>query len=184
MHTWEACVWQIEATAINVYFTTLLICITLLLWDRWQHGSRQCARMNFSTELPGMCSPDHVNKPLVDICSVIISLLSQPVKSPYHCASLPLYPLYVIRVLGMVDGAVLLVDAVEGPLAQTKFVVAKALARGITPIVLLTKVDREAATASRCGAVASDLFDLFASMGASDEQLDFPVLYASAKQVW
>lgn len=87
-------------------------------------------------------------------------------------------------VLGMVDGAVLLVDAVEGPLAQTKFVLAKALSRGLSPVVVLNKVDRPAATQSRCDAVASQLFDLFASLGADDQQLDFPVLYASAKQVW
>jgi GTP-binding protein len=86
-------------------------------------------------------------------------------------------------VLGMVDGAVLLVDAVEGPLAQTKFVLAKALARGLAPVVVLNKVDRPAASQSRCDAVASQLFDLFASLGADDRQLDFPVLYASAKQV-
>jgi GTP-binding protein len=86
-------------------------------------------------------------------------------------------------VLGMVDGAVLLVDAVEGPLAQTKFVLAKALSRGLAPVVVLNKVDRPAASQSRCDAVASQLFDLFASLGADDRQLDFPVLYASSKQV-
>jgi GTP-binding protein len=90
----------------------------------------------------------------------------------------------VERVLGMVDGAVLLVDASEGPLSQTKFVLGKALARGLTPIVVLNKADRPSATAQRCGEVHSQLFDLFASLGASDEQLDFPVLYASAKHGW
>ena len=83
----------------------------------------------------------------------------------------------------MVDGAVLLVDAVEGPLAQTKFVLAKALAWGFTPVVVLNKVDKPAATQARCDAVASQLFDLFAALGATDEQLDFPLLYASSKQV-
>jgi predicted membrane GTPase involved in stress response len=83
----------------------------------------------------------------------------------------------------MVDGAVLLVDAVEGPLAQTKFVLAKALARGLAPVVVLNKVDRAAVSQARCDAVASSLFDLFAGLGADDAQLDFPVLYASAKQV-
>lgn len=83
----------------------------------------------------------------------------------------------------MVDGAVLLVDAVEGPLAQTKFVLAKALSQGLAPVVVLNKVDRPAATQGRCDAVASQLFDLFASLGADDRQLDFPLLYASAKQV-
>jgi GTP-binding protein len=83
----------------------------------------------------------------------------------------------------MVDGAVLLVDAAEGPLAQTKFVLGKALARGFTPIVVLNKVDKPAVTQGRCDAVASQLFDLFAALGASDHQLDFPLLYASSKQV-
>lgn len=77
----------------------------------------------------------------------------------------------------------LLVDAVEGPLAQTKFVLAKALSRGLAPIVVLNKVDRPAVTQSRCDAVASQLFDLFHTLGADDKQLDFPILYASAKQV-
>eukprot|EP00775_Hariotina_reticulata_P011018 gene11018-11172_t len=90
----------------------------------------------------------------------------------------------VERILGMVDGAVLLVDAVEGPLAQTKFVLAKALSQGLAPVVVLNKVDRPAATQGRCDAVASQLFDLFASLGADDRQLDFPLLYASAKQGW
>ncbi|PNW74376.1 hypothetical protein CHLRE_13g606000v5 [Chlamydomonas reinhardtii] len=90
----------------------------------------------------------------------------------------------VERVLGLVDGCVLLVDAAEGPLAQTKYVVGKALARGLRPIVLLNKVDRPAATPERCAAVANSLLDLFVAAGASDEQLDFPLLYASAKQGW
>lgn len=136
----------------------------------------------------------------------------------------------------MVDGALLLVDANEGPLSQTKFVVEKALRHGLKPIVVLNKVrtsafsqppspliiapiptvfctihmafqedrtcimvaqlspqgyksvqplqvDREAATSERCTEVESQIFDLFAQMGATDEQLDFPVLYASARQV-
>lgn len=83
----------------------------------------------------------------------------------------------------MVDGAVLLVDATEGALSQTKFVLSKALVRGFKPIVVLNKVDRPGASPERCGEVESQLFDLFASLGAADEQLDFPVLYASAKQV-
>ncbi|KAG2485042.1 hypothetical protein HYH03_016141, partial [Edaphochlamys debaryana] len=90
----------------------------------------------------------------------------------------------VERVLGLVDGCVLLVDAAEGPLAQTKYVVGKALARGLRPIVVLNKVDRPAATAERCASVANSLLDLFVGMGASDDQLDFPLLYASAKQGW
>lgn len=88
------------------------------------------------------------------------------------------------RVLGMVDGAVLLVDATEGPLSQTKFVVEKALQRGLRPLVVLNKVDRPSATPQRCGEVESAAFDTFAELGASDEQLDFPVLYASAREGW
>eukprot|EP00249_Psilotum_nudum_P022715 c28620_g1_i1 orf=1236-2924(-) len=90
----------------------------------------------------------------------------------------------VERVVGMVEGAVLVVDAGEGPLAQTKFVVAKALKLGLRPILLLNKVDRPTVNLERCGEVESMVFDLFANLGASDEQLDFPVLYASAKEGW
>ncbi|KAJ7540648.1 hypothetical protein O6H91_10G024500 [Diphasiastrum complanatum] len=90
----------------------------------------------------------------------------------------------VERVVGMVEGAVLVVDAGEGPLAQTKFVVAKALQFGLRPILLLNKVDRPSVTQQRCGEVESDVFDLFANLGATEEQLDFPVLYASAKEGW
>lgn len=81
----------------------------------------------------------------------------------------------------MVDGAVLLVDATEGPMAQTKFVLSKALALNLKPIVVLNKIDRPSA---RPGAVESDLFDLFASLDASEEQLDFTTVYASAKEGW
>lgn len=88
------------------------------------------------------------------------------------------------RSLGMVDGCVLLVDATEGPLAQTKFVVLKALQRGLRPLLLINKVDRDAVTEERCAAVASAVFDLFATSGADDDQLDFPILYASARQGW
>lgn len=90
----------------------------------------------------------------------------------------------VERVVGMVEGAVLVVDAGEGPLAQTKFVVAKALNLGIRPLLLLNKVDRSAVTEQRCGEVESSIFDLFANLGATEDQLDFPVLYASAKEGW
>ncbi|KAK9916112.1 hypothetical protein WJX75_008777 [Coccomyxa subellipsoidea] len=90
----------------------------------------------------------------------------------------------VERILGMVDGAVLLVDANEGPLQQTKFVVEKALKAGIRPLVVLNKVDRQGATQERCGEVESNIFDLFAQMGATEEQLDFQVLYASAREGW
>jgi GTP-binding protein len=83
----------------------------------------------------------------------------------------------VERVLGMVDGVVLLVDAVDGPMPQTRFVTKKALALGLKPIVLLNKIDRPGA---RCDWVINQTFDLFANLGATDEQLDFPVVYASA----
>ena len=83
----------------------------------------------------------------------------------------------VERVLGMVDGVVLLVDAVEGPMPQTRFVTKKALALGLKPIVVINKVDRPGA---RCDWVINHTFDLFANLGATDEQLDFPVIYASA----
>ncbi|KAJ8532139.1 hypothetical protein K7X08_012062 [Anisodus acutangulus] len=90
----------------------------------------------------------------------------------------------VERVVGMVEGAVLVVDAGEGPLAQTKFVLAKALKYGLRPILLLNKVDKPAVTEERCDEVESLVFDLFANLGATEEQLDFPVLYASAKEGW
>ena len=83
----------------------------------------------------------------------------------------------VERVLGMVDGVVLLVDAVEGPMPQTRFVTKKALALGLKPIVLINKIDRQGA---RCDWVINQTFDLFANLGATDEQLDFPIVYASA----
>ena len=87
----------------------------------------------------------------------------------------------VERILGMVDGCVLLVDAEEGVMPQTKFVLGKALKMGLRPIVVLNKVDRPHADPDR---VLNDAFDLFAAMGASDDQLDFPHLYASGKQGW
>lgn len=83
----------------------------------------------------------------------------------------------VERVLSMVDGVLLLVDAVEGPMPQTRFVTKKALALGLRPIVVINKVDRPGARASW---VVDQTFDLFDKLGASDEQLDFPVVYASA----
>ncbi len=87
----------------------------------------------------------------------------------------------VERILNMVDGALVLVDAAEGVLPQTKFVVDKALARGLRPIVVVNKVDRGDA---RPDEVHTEVFDLFAALGASDEQLDFPMLYASGRQGW
>jgi GTP-binding protein len=87
----------------------------------------------------------------------------------------------VERILGMVDGALVLVDAAEGPLPQTKFVVSKALKLGLRPIVIINKVDRPDARANE---VAGEVFDLFAALDATEEQLDFPLLYGSAKQGW
>ena len=87
----------------------------------------------------------------------------------------------VERILGMVDGVLLLVDAVEGAMPQTKFVTAKALALGLKPIVVINKVDRPE---QRVEEVHEEVFDLFAALGATDEQLDFPVLYASSKEGW
>jgi len=87
----------------------------------------------------------------------------------------------VERVLSMVDGVLLLVDAVEGPMPQTRFVTRKALAQGLKPIVVVNKVDREAA---RPDWVVSQTFDLMDKLGASEDQLDFPVIYASAINGW
>ena len=87
----------------------------------------------------------------------------------------------VERILNMVDGAIVLVDASEGPLPQTKFVVSKALKRGIRPIVVINKIDR---ADERHIDVLNEIFDLFANLDASDEQLDFPVLYGSGREGW
>ena len=87
----------------------------------------------------------------------------------------------VERILNMVDGALVLVDAAEGPLPQTKFVVSKALKMGLKPIVVINKVDR---TDARATQVVNEVFDLFAALDASEEQLDFPILYGSAKEGW
>ena len=83
----------------------------------------------------------------------------------------------VERVLSMVDGVLLLVDAVDGPMPQTRFVTQKAFARGFTPLVVINKIDREGARPSW---VLDQTFDLFDRLGASEHQLDFPVIYASA----
>ena len=87
----------------------------------------------------------------------------------------------VERILSMVDGVCLLVDAAEGPMPQTKFVLAKALALGLRPIVVLNKVDKPDAEPDRA---LNEVFDLFANLGASDEQLDFPHIYASGRSGW
>lgn len=87
----------------------------------------------------------------------------------------------VERILNMVDGVIVLVDASEGPMPQTKFVVAKALKLGLKPIVAINKIDK---SDERHGEVINEVFDLFASLDADDEQLDFPILYGSAKEGW
>jgi GTP-binding protein len=87
----------------------------------------------------------------------------------------------VERILSMVDSVVLLVDAAEGPMPQTKFVTSKALALGLRPIVVLNKVDKPDAEPDRA---LNEVFDLFANLGADDNQLDFPVLYASGRAGW
>lgn len=87
----------------------------------------------------------------------------------------------VERILSMVDGVVLLVDAAEGPLPQTKFVLSKALKLGIRPMVLINKIDRQDA---RPNEVLDEIFDLFCNLGASDQQLDFPTLYAVGREGW
>src|ERR1700759_3153678 len=84
----------------------------------------------------------------------------------------------VERILSMVDGVILLVDAAEGPMPQTKFVTGKALALGLRPIVVVNKIDRPDA---RPAEVLDEVFELFLSLDASDEQLDFPTLYASGR---
>ncbi|SDX60271.1 GTP-binding protein [Albimonas donghaensis] len=87
----------------------------------------------------------------------------------------------VERILSMVDGAILLVDAAEGPMPQTKFVTAKALALGLRPIVVLNKVDKPDADPDRA---LDEVFDMFAALDADEHQLDFPVLYASGRSGW
>ena len=87
----------------------------------------------------------------------------------------------VERVLSMTDGVILLTDAAEGPMPQTKFVLSKALAQGLKPIVIINKVDRPD---GRPDAVIDEVFDLFVSLDATDAQLDFPILYAAGRDGW
>jgi GTP-binding protein len=87
----------------------------------------------------------------------------------------------VERILGMVDGVLLLVDSFEGVMPQTKFVLGKALSHGLRPIVVINKIDKPEA---RPSAVIDEVFDLFVALNASDEQLDFPVLYSSGRDGW
>jgi len=87
----------------------------------------------------------------------------------------------VERVLGMADGVILLIDAAEGPMPQTKFVLGKALMQGLKPIVIINKIDRKD---GRPEEVVDEVFDLFVALDANDEQLDFPILYASGRDGW
>ena len=87
----------------------------------------------------------------------------------------------VERVLDMADGVILLTDAAEGPMPQTKFVLGKALSQGLKPIVIINKVDR---SDGRPDEVIDEVFDLFVSLDATDEQLDFPIMYASGRDGW
>ena len=87
----------------------------------------------------------------------------------------------VERALSLVDGVLLVVDATEGPMPQTRFVLGKALEKNLKPIVVFNKVDRES---SRCDEVDSELLDLFVNLGANDAQLEYPIVYASAKEGW
>ena len=87
----------------------------------------------------------------------------------------------VERILSMVDGVILVVCATEGPMPQTKFVLQKALKHQLLPIVVVNKIDRET---SRLGEVENEILDLFCSLDASDKQLEYPLIYASAKQGW
>src|SRR5881227_906222 len=91
----------------------------------------------------------------------------------------------VERILGMVDGAVLLVDAAEGPLPQTRFVLQKSLERGHRVILCVNKVDRpEVREGPRMADVINQTFDLFIDLGASEQQADFPIVYACAREGW
>ena len=87
----------------------------------------------------------------------------------------------VERVLGMADGVILLTDAAEGPMPQTKFVLGKALAQGLRPIVIINKIDR---SDGRPEEVVDEVFDLFVALDANEDQLDFPILYASGRDGW
>ena len=87
----------------------------------------------------------------------------------------------VERIMSMVDGVCLVVDATDGPMTQTRFVLSKALKAGLRPVVVINKVDRPTA---RLGDVENEVFDLFANLHASDEQMDFPIVYACARDGW
>jgi GTP-binding protein len=87
----------------------------------------------------------------------------------------------VERIMSMVDGVCLVVDATDGVMTQTKFVLGKALARGLRPVVVVNKIDRPTA---RLGEVENEIFDLFALLNATDDQMDFPIVYACAREAW
>lgn len=87
----------------------------------------------------------------------------------------------VERIMSMVDGVCLIVDATDGPMAQTKFVLKKALGRGLRPVVIINKVDRPSA---RVGEVENEIFDMFINLDANDEQLEYPIIYASGRSGW
>ncbi len=118
-----------------------------------------------------------------------ITILSKATSVPYRGTTINIvdtpghadFGSEVERILGMVDGALLLVDAVEGPMPQTRFVLRKALALGLRPIVVINKMDRPR---SRPGEVLDKVFGLFIDLGATDPQLEFPILYAAGKEGW
>ena len=112
----------------------------------------------------------HAKETAIDFDGVRIHLVDTPGHADFGGE--------VERVLGMVDAVLLLVDAVEGVMPQTRFVVGKALARGLRPLLVVNKIDRPE---QRGHEVVDEVFDLLAAMGATDEQLDFPTVYASAK---
>ena len=114
-----------------------------------------------------------VDHELADGTSVTINIIDTPGHADFGGE--------VERILGMVDGCVILVDAEEGVMPQTKFVLTKALKMGLRPILCINKVDRAHADPDR---VLNETFDLFAALGATDEQLDFPVIYASGRSGW
>jgi GTP-binding protein len=139
-------------------------------------------RLNQKVEAQAMDSNDLERERGITILAKCTSILWQDtriniVDTPGHAD----FGGEVERILNMVDGAIVLVDASEGPLPQTKFVVSKALKQGLRPIVVVNKIDRPD---ERHNAVLNEIFDLFANLDASDEQLDFPVLYGSGRDGW
>jgi GTP-binding protein len=139
-------------------------------------------RLNQKVEAQAMDSNDLERERGITILAKCTSILWQDtriniVDTPGHAD----FGGEVERILNMVDGAIVLVDASEGPLPQTKFVVSKALKQGLRPIVVINKIDRPD---ERHNAVLNEIFDLFSNLDASDEQLDFPVLYGSGRDGW